>query len=75
MSNAINFDLDNFSFKAFSASLGLSKILPALITLAICLLAIWLLTKLTDKLLGRSKRSTAPWADSSAPPCGASCGF
>ena len=56
MSNAINFDLDNFSFKAFTASLGLSKILPALITLAICLLAIWLLTKLTDKLLGRSKK-------------------
>ena len=56
MSNAINFDLDNFSFKAFSASLGLSKILPALITLAICLLSIWLLTKLTDKLLGRSKK-------------------
>ena len=56
MSNAINFDLNNFSFKTFTASLGLSKILPALITLAICLLAIWLLTKLTDKLLGRSKK-------------------
>ena len=54
MNNTIN--LDNFSFKAFTASLGLSKILPAVVTMAICLLAIWLLTKLTDKLLGRSKK-------------------
>ena len=54
MSSTINFD--NFSFKAFTASLGLSKLLPAVITLAICLLAIWLLTKLTDKLLNRSRR-------------------
>ena len=48
--------LDNFSFKSFTASLGLSKIIPALITLVICLLAVWLLTKLTDKLLGRSRK-------------------
>ena len=54
MSSTINFD--NFSFKAFTASLGLSKLLPAVITLAICLLAIWLLTKLTDKLLNRSRK-------------------
>ena len=49
-------NLEDFSFKAFGASLGLSKLLPALISLALCLLAIWLLTKLTDKLLGRSKK-------------------
>ena len=48
--------LDNFSFKSFTASLGLSKIIPALITLVTCLLAVWLLTKLTDKLLGRSRK-------------------
>ena len=48
--------LDNFSFKSFTASLGLSKIIPALITLVICLLAVWLLTKLTNKLLGRSRK-------------------
>lgn len=55
MSSSI-LNLENFSLKAFGASLGLSKILPAVITLALCLLAIWLLTKLTDKLLGRSKK-------------------
>ena len=48
--------LENFSLKAFTASIGLSKFLPAVITLTLCLLAIWLLTKLTDKLLGRSKK-------------------
>ena len=31
MNNTIN--LDNFSFKAFTASLGLSKILPAVVTM------------------------------------------
>ena len=55
MSSSI-LNLENFSLKAFGASLGLSRILPAVITLALCLLAIWLLTKLTDKLLGRSKK-------------------
>ena len=55
MSSSI-LNLENFSLKAFGASFGLSKILPAVITLALCLLAIWLLTKLTDKLLGRSKK-------------------
>lgn len=49
-------NLEDFSLKSFTASLGLSKLLPAAITLVICLLAIWLLTKLTDKLLGRSKK-------------------
>ena len=55
MSSSI-LNLENFSLKAFGASFGLSRILPAVITLALCLLAIWLLTKLTDKLLGRSKK-------------------
>ena len=55
MSSSI-LNLENFSLKAFGASLGLSRILPAVIMLALCLLAIWLLTKLTDKLLGRSKK-------------------
>ena len=49
-------NLEDFSLKSFTASLGLSRLLPALISLALCLLAIWLLTKLTDKLLGRSKK-------------------
>ena len=56
MNNTIN--LDNFSFKAFTASLGLSKILPAVVTMAICLLAIWLLTKLTDYWFRSAGRNT-----------------
>ncbi len=35
---------------------GVAKLIPAVLTLAVCLLAIWLLTKLTDKLLHRSKK-------------------
>ena len=37
MSSSI-LNLENFSLKAFGASFGLSKILPAVITLALCLL-------------------------------------
>ena len=39
MSSSI-LNLENFSLKAFGASLGLSRILPAVITLALCLLAL-----------------------------------
>lgn len=49
------------SDKNFFADLSISaaalmKFLPALFTLAVCLLAVWLLTKLTDRLLVRSKK-------------------
>lgn len=52
--NTNNSTFSDFSLTAAAA--GLLKLLPVVLTLLICLLAIWLLTKLTDKLLRRSKK-------------------